>query len=116
MFDIVAQENGAGGFSFLIFLLPIGLLFFLMRSQRRRVQEQQNVQQAVDVGDEVLTSSGMFGTVVDIEEDDTLWVEVSPGTRVHMIRGGIARRLTEEDVYEDDDEAYGDDEGATDAP
>jgi preprotein translocase subunit YajC len=115
MFDIVAQENGAGGFSFLIFLLPIGLLFFLMRSQRRRMQQQQNVQQAVDIGDEVLTSSGMFGTVVGIDEDDTLWVEISPGTRVHMVRGGIARRLTEDDVDEED-EAYGDDEGATDAP
>ena len=105
MIDIVAQESqGGGALSFLIFLIPIGLLFFMMRNQRKRMAEQQSVQQAAQVGDEVLTSSGMFGTVVEIEEDDTIWVEIAPGTRVHMVRGGIARRIEDEDAYVDEDE------------
>lgn len=100
MIDIVAQEaQGGGALSFLIFLVPIGLLFFMMRNQRKRVAQQQAVQQGVAIGDEVLTSSGMFGTVVEIDDDDTLWVEISPGTRVHMVRGGIARRLVDEDEF-----------------
>ena len=106
MIDIVAQDSqGGSAFSFLIFLVPIGLLFFMMRNQRKRVAEQQSLQQAVEVGDEVLTSSGMFGTVVDVDEDDdTIWVEIAPGTRVHMVRGGVARRIVDEDAYADDDE------------
>jgi preprotein translocase subunit YajC len=105
MIDIVAQEStGGGAFSFLIFLVPIALLFFMMRGQRKRVAEQQAVQQGVEVGDEVLTSSGMFGTIVDIDEDDTIWVEIAPGTRVHMVRGGIARRIVDEEENVDEDE------------
>lgn len=108
MIDIVAQETsqGGGALSFLIFLVPIGLLFFMMRNQRKRAAQQQAIQQGVAIGDEVLTSSGMFGTVVEIDDDDTLWVEISPGTRVHMVRGGIARRLVDEDelVVDEDEE------------
>ena len=106
MIDILAQDSqGGGALSFLIFLVPIGLLFFMMRNQRKRMAEQQTVQQGVEVGDEVLTSSGMFGTVVDIDpDDDTIWVEIAPGTRVHMVRGGIARRIVDEDAYVDEDE------------
>jgi preprotein translocase subunit YajC len=107
MIDILAQDSSQGGsaFSFLIFLVPIGLLFFMMRNQRKRMAEQQRLQQAVEVGDEVLTSSGMFGTVVQLDEDDdTIWVEVAPGTRVHMVRGGIARRIVDDEEYVDEDE------------
>jgi preprotein translocase subunit YajC len=107
MIDILAQDSSQGGspLSFLIFLVPIGLLFFMMRNQRKRLADQQQVQQGVEVGDEVLTSSGMFGTVVQIDDDDdTIWVEIAPGTRVHMVRGGIARRMVDEDEYVDDDE------------
>lgn len=105
MIDIVAQDSqGGGALSFLIFLIPIGLLFFMMRNQRKRMAEQQSVQQAVQIGDEVLTSSGMFGTVVEVEEDDTIWVEIAPGTRVHMVRGGVARRIVDEDEYVEEDE------------
>ena len=105
MIDILAQESqGGSAFSFLIFLVPIGLLFFMMRNQRKRMAEQQTLQQGVELGDEVLTSSGMFGTVVDIADDDTIWVEIAPGTRVHMVRGGISRRIVDEDDYADEDE------------
>jgi preprotein translocase subunit YajC len=107
MIDILAQETSQGGsaLSFLIFLVPIGLLFFMMRNQRKRMADQQQLQQGVEVGDEVLTSSGMFGTVVQIDaDDDTIWVEIAPGTRVHMVRGGIARRITEDEDYVDEDE------------
>ena len=108
MIDILAQDTqtgGGGALSFLIFLVPIGLLFFMMRNQRKRMAEQQQLQQGVDVGDEVLTSSGMIGTVVDVDEDDdTIWVEIAPGTRAHMVRGGVARRIVDEDGPVDEDE------------
>jgi preprotein translocase subunit YajC len=107
MIDILAldAQGGGGALSVLIFLVPIGLLFFMMRNQRKRMAEQQTLQQGVEVGDDVLTSSGMFGTVVDIDpDDDTIWVEIAPGTRVHMVRGGISRRIVDEDAYVDEDE------------
>ena len=115
---LLAQDaQGGSALSFLIFLVPIGLLFFLMRSQRKRMAQQQAVQQGVEIGDEVLTSAGIFGTVVEIEDDDTIWVEIAPGTRVHMVRGGVARRLVDDDgTNGDDDQEEEEEEEATGAP
>lgn len=120
--DVLAQSDTSSGnpLTFLIFLLPIAALFFLMRSQRKKLSQQQALQQAVEVGDDVLLTSGIFGRVDAIDDDDdTLWVEVAPGTRIHAVRGAIARRVSD-DVEEDDDEAVDaadiDDEGTTGAP
>jgi preprotein translocase subunit YajC len=116
MIDILAQSSSSGGgsaFTLLIFVLPLGLLFFLMRSQKRRAQQQQMLQQAAQVGDEVVTTAGIFGTIVDEDEDEgTVELEVAPGMRIKMLRAGIARRVTEDDEYADDadDVAPGDDE------
>jgi preprotein translocase subunit YajC len=111
---LIAQSSTSSSpLSFLIFLLPLGLLFFLMRSQRKRVAQQTQVQHAAEVGDEILTTSGMFGTVIAIDDDDdTVTVEIAPGTRVKMVRSGIGRLLTEDD---DDDEDSAWDEGGEEA-
>jgi preprotein translocase subunit YajC len=78
-----------------------------MRNQQKRVRQQQALQQSAEVGDEVLTTSGIFGTIVDEDEDEgTVTVEIAPGTRIKMVRSGIARRLTEDDEYDE----YEDDE------
>jgi preprotein translocase subunit YajC len=108
MISFLAQDAQSGNpLSFLIFLLPIGLLFFLMRSQKRRAQQQMQLQRSVEEGDEILTTSGMFGTVVEIDdEEDILTIEIAPGTRVRMVRGGVGRRITE-DEPDEDGEAHG---------
>ena len=120
MIDVLAQDTTSGGspLTFLIFLLPIAALFFLMRSQRRKLSQQQALQQAVEVGDEVVLTSGIFGTVDAIDDDDTIWVEIAPGTRIHAIRASIGRRLTDDDgdSYDDDTDGEAGDEEATGAP
>ena len=120
MYSLLAQGS-SGGSSFitlLVFALPLGLLFVFMRNQQRRLRNQQALQQSAEVGDEVLTTSGMFGTIVDEDEEEgTVTVEIAPGTHVKMLRAGIARRLTEDDIDDDDvdeedeDDAQQPDEG-----
>ena len=91
-------------------LLLIGVVFYflLIRPQQRRTRAQQALVNAVQVGDEIMTSGGIFGTVAEIDEEEgTLVVEIAPGTRIKMVRGGVARRLTEDEVdddYESEDE------------
>ncbi len=54
MIELLAQEQQGGNpLTFLIFLLPLGLLFFMMRSQKRKVAQQQALQRSADVGDEI---------------------------------------------------------------
>jgi len=111
---MLAQTSGGGGRPILILLLAMPvLLWFMMRSQKRKVQQQQELQRAAEVGDEIVTTAGIFGTIVDEDEDeDTVMVEIAPGTRIKMVRAGIARRITEDDEYDDDEPD--DDEGFVD--
>ena len=116
MIDMLAQEGQGGSpLSFIIFLLPLGLLFFLMRSQKKKLQAQQALQQA-EVGDEILTTSGIYGTIVETDDDEgTVVVEIAPGTQIKMVRAGISRRLVDdEEEYEEygSDEADGPDDNA----
>ena len=107
MHSLLAQGSGGGGslITLLVFALPLGLLFVFMRNQQKRLRTQQALQQSAEVGDEVLTTSGMFGTIVDEDEDEgTVTVEIAPGTQVKMVRAGIARRITEDDFEGDEDD------------
>lgn len=117
MIDMLAQESQGGSpLSFIIFLLPLGLLFFLMRSQKRKLQAQQALQQQAEVGDEILTTSGIYGTIVETDDDEgTVVVEIAPGTQIKMVRAGISRRLVDdEEEYEEyePDEVDGPDDNA----
>lgn len=111
---IAATSSGGSSFGLLILLVPIGLMFFMMRSQKRRTQQQRAVQHAAGVGDEVMTTSGIFGTIASEDEDEgTIMLEIAPGTQIKMVRAGIARRITEDQLgADDDDDADDDDENA----
>ncbi len=73
-------------------LVLIVLVFWLLviRPARKRQQEQSRIQASVEAGSEVMLSSGIFGTVVAVA-DDTLKVELSPGTPVKVARQAVAR-------------------------
>ena len=92
---------------FLPLILMGGVFYFLLiRPQQRRVRTQQALVNAVEVGDEIMTTGGIFGTITDMDDDEgTITVEIAPGTRIRMVKSGIARRLTEDDAdYESEDE------------
>jgi preprotein translocase subunit YajC len=113
MFELLAQDSQGGSslIAFLPLLLMGGIFYFLLiRPQQRRAKAQQALLRSVEVGDEIVTTAGVFGTVTDIDEvDDVVTVEIAPGTRIRMVRAGIGR------VVSDDDEAL-DDEIEADAP
>jgi preprotein translocase subunit YajC len=115
MFSILAQEQGANPLvGFLPLILIGGIFYFLLiRPQQRRAKQQQALVRSAEVGDEIVTTSGIYGTIIDIDEDDdVLTVEIAPGTRIRMVRGGIGRRITEDDAYEE----YDEDEDADESP
>jgi len=113
---MLAQASGGGGSGFLILMIGLaGVMFFMMRSQRKRTQAQQNVQRGAEVGDDVMTTAGIFGTIVDEDEDEgTIMLEIAPGTTIKMLRAGISRRLTDDDGFDEDQDE--DDDEDTDEP
>jgi preprotein translocase subunit YajC len=110
-----SSQQGGGGLSliFLLVLMGVFFYFFLMRPQRQQRARQQQLLNALEVGDEVLTAGGMYGTIAEIdEEDDTILVEVAPGTRIRMVRRAVTQRLT---VDEDEDGDDSDEDAEADA-
>jgi preprotein translocase subunit YajC len=107
MLALIAQaSNNSNPLALFLPLILMGGVFYflLIRPQQRRTRAQQALVNAVQVGDEIMTSGGIFGTIAEIDEDEnTVTVEIAPGTRIKMLRGGIARRLTEDDVDDDYD-------------
>lgn len=112
--NFLAQtDGGQSGGSLIGLALPllmiVGFYFLLIRPQRNRQRSQQALLSSLELGDEVMTTGGIFGTIVEIDEDEgVLTVEIAPGTRVRMLRNGIAQRFVED---EDEEEGYDEDEG-----
>ena len=90
--------------SFLIVmvLLLVVMYVLMIRPQRQRQQQQQTMIDGCGVGDDVLTTGGIYGTVVEAEGDD-LVVEIAQGTTVHMTRRGVAAVLPPEGEEADDE-------------
>jgi preprotein translocase subunit YajC len=89
----LAQENGSEGGSLLFPLLMIvGLFaifyFLLIRPNRKRRQVVERLQSEVAVGDEVMTSSGLYATVAELDEK-TVILETSEGVYSRYARGAI---------------------------
>ncbi len=76
------------------FILILGVFWLLfLRPQARRQRELRALQSSLTTGDEVMLTSGIFGTVHEPAEDYVL-VEISPGVTVKVARGAIAQVLT----------------------
>jgi preprotein translocase subunit YajC len=87
----------------LIVLVALFVLFwlFVIKPQRRRAQEQRTLHETVGVGDEIVTLGGLLGHVRGVNEgDDTLVVEIAPGTNVRVARRGVAAVLSPDDPEE----------------
>ena len=99
----------------IIMVLMLGVMYVLMiRPQRQRQAQQQSMIDGCGVGDDVLTTGGIYGTVTQVDGDDVV-VEIAPTITVHMTRRGIAAVLPPEEdeadeEVEDEDDVVGDDE------
>ena len=78
----------------ILFIIPMFLIMYmlLIRPQQKRVREQQALQRAVDVGDEIITTSGIYGVITAMDEED-MWIEVADGVEFRMARGAVLRRV-----------------------
>ena len=83
------MPSGIG--NLLILALPLLLLAFMAMSQRRRQRDVQQLQGSIAVGDTVITTSGLYGTVRELD-DTTAHLEVSPGVVVTYDRRAIGSK------------------------
>lgn len=76
-------------------LVAIALLFWLVliRPAQRRQRALGQLQRAVAPGDEVMLTSGIYGTVRAID-DDTMSLEVADGVTVRVVRAAVGSVVT----------------------
>jgi preprotein translocase subunit YajC len=85
-----------GGFGFFLIIIAFFFLYFvLVRPQKRRQLQQQNMLNAVKVGDEIVTAGGMYGEVRELRDDDVI-VRIAPELDVRVARRAIAGVVTPE--------------------
>ena len=89
-------ESG-GLLSSLIFLgLLIAIFYFmLIRPQKKRMEEHRNLVESINAGDQVITMTGLYGTVRSIGDED-LELEIAPGTTVRFLKSAVGRRVVED--------------------
>jgi len=107
MLAILAQQNQANPIVAFLPLVLMGVVFYflLIRPQSQRRRAQMQMQSDVEVGDEVVTTAGIYGTITEIDDDyGIVTVEVAPNTDIRMARAAISQRLVDDDEFVDEDE------------
>lgn len=79
----------------LVSLLPLLLLgvvfyFLVIRPSKNRQRQQAQLIASVSPGAQVMTTAGIFGTVIDRDEEHVR-LEIAPGTVITMLPAGIAK-------------------------
>jgi|SRR5215210_4536324 len=90
-----------------IALLFVVFWFMLIRPQRARAREQQELIASLEPGDEIVTAGGLYGVITEVDRE-VLKVEIADGLVVRTARNAVAGIVEEEDV--------GDEAGATAEP
>ena len=82
---------------FLFFgLLVFGFYLLAIRPQRQRARALAEVQAAVRPGSRVITTAGIYATVVAVEEGDAFLLELAPGVHVRFVRAAVVRLLDDQ--------------------
>lgn len=98
-------------------LLMFGLLglmmYFMSRRQRKAQEQQQQLQNSLSLGDRVMTTSGLYGTIIDASSDTSIGLEIAPGVETEWLRAAVREKVNadadevedlEDEVAEDVDE------------
>lgn len=88
-----------------IFILALLALvwFMLIRPQRRRQQEAQRMVKEIQVGKEIVTAGGLYGTVTAVE-DDEVRVKIADGVEVRVAKRAVAGVVSGDEAPETEEE------------
>lgn len=99
----------------ILLLVALLLMFWLVviRPARRQQSATAEIQRNLEVGDDVVLSAGIFGTIAGLD-DSRVRLEIAPGTVIEVARQVVVRRVDDEaanepDQHLDDHDGQGDD-------
>ena len=89
---LAAQAQGGGSMSFIIMMVAIFAImyFFMIKPQQKRQKEIQNFQNSLEVGTEVITGGGIYGTVKKIDlATGIIEVKIAEGVVIKVDKGYV---------------------------
>lgn len=95
---ILAADPKSGGSFQLVFLGLMLLVFwlFMIRPQAKKAKQQKTFIDNLQKGDRVVTIAGIHGVVNKVNEDNTLALEISPGSYIKIEKSSISMEWTQQ--------------------
>ena len=98
-----------------LLLLVGGFYLLAIRPQKARIRAVQQTQATLAPGQQVMTTSGLYGTVTSVDDQD-LHLEVAPGVVLRFARGAVATQITDSSASDSDPADGGVDVGDQPSP
>lgn len=89
------MESLSALFPFAIILLAFYLL--IIRPARTRQRQAVAMQERLEPGVEIMTTSGIYGRVASVDQDSVM-LEVAPGTTIRFAKAAVGRIVSDEDA------------------
>jgi len=88
-----SSNQGGSSWTLVIFMvIPLAMYFLMVRPQKKRQREAAALQKAIEVGDEVMTTSGIYGFVTGFD-GDLAWLEIDDNVQIRIARQSILRKV-----------------------
>ncbi|MDR0448849.1 MAG: preprotein translocase subunit YajC [Rickettsiales bacterium] len=89
MDEVISNGNNMGGLVLWVVVLFAFMYFFMIRPNKRRMDDIRNMQDGLKVGDRVITAGGLVGKIKKIDCDRVL-VEMAKGVEIEVLKSGIS--------------------------
>lgn len=89
-----AEGGQAGGFTAFVPLILMFVIFYflLIRPQQKKAKEHRNMVDSLKKGDRIITSGGIHGTIVSLDET-IINLEISDGVKIKINRGNVGAAM-----------------------
>jgi preprotein translocase subunit YajC len=96
LLTVLLQAPGASPMPSLLIMVGmiVVMYFFMIRPQAKRAKEQKKFSESIGVGEKIITSAGIHGTINRVNEDGTLQIEVGRGLFMTIERSAVSMELT----------------------
>ena len=92
--DAPVSPPGGSNTSVLMNFLPLILIFgvfyvLVIRPQQKKMDEQTKMVKALQRGDRVVTTGGIYGKITKVDGEENLFIEIADGVEVKIVRSHV---------------------------
>ncbi|MBQ7213523.1 MAG: preprotein translocase subunit YajC [Bacteroidales bacterium] len=92
---VLLQAQGSAASSMVMLLLIIFIFYlFMIRPQVKRQKELRDFRAALQKGDKVVTTGGIYGKIVEVQEQAVI-IEIADGVRIKIDKFAVLKDATD---------------------